>query len=196
MFPNLWVRDASGQLFRLSGQPRWQEIGRLEYLTRTSAASVSAAGVLHAVEPASEERPARIVRFIGSRQEPEVMAELRGSGRRAFFGFGGRLSSPRDWGLVAVEHESEGSWQIFGASAGTFLTPFTGTQVVGIGRDPQQPGSPGLLLLAEDWRTLLLAGRNWSRKVATAASEIEHVAVHHASPRFAYATAAGENQRS
>jgi hypothetical protein len=63
--------------------------------------------------------------------------------------------------------------------------------VVGEGLDPQQPGNPGLLLLDEDWRTLVLAGRNWSRKVATAASEIEHVTVHPTSPRFAYATAAG-----
>jgi len=91
-----------------------------------------------------------------------------------------------------VEHEDEGSWQILGPR-NTFLTPFTGTQVVGVGRDPQQPGSPpGLLLLDKDWRTLLLAGHGGVRKVATAASEIEHVAVHHASPLFAYATAGGE----
>jgi len=91
-----------------------------------------------------------------------------------------------------VEHADEGTWQIFGRHGDWFLTPFAGTQVVGVGRDAEQPGGPGLLLLDEDWRTLVLAGRNWSRKVATASSEIEHVTLHHASPRFAYATASGE----
>jgi hypothetical protein len=61
-----------------------------------------------------------------------------------------------------------------------------------VAQDPGQAGSRGLLLLGDDWRTLVLAGRTWSRKVATAAAEIEHVTVHHASPRFAYTTAAGE----
>jgi hypothetical protein len=187
----LWMRDASGQLFELVDPPALQTPGRLRLQGLATAAIVSA-GVLHVVEPASGESPARIVRLIGSRREPEVVTTLQGSGRRAFFGFGGRLSSSQDWGLVAVEHESEGTWQIFGPSGNTFLTPFTGTQVVGVGRDPQQPGSPGLLLLDEDWRTLVLASRGGTRKVATAASEIEHVAVHHASPRFAYSTAGGE----
>jgi hypothetical protein len=140
------------------------------------------AGVLTAVTPATEEGPARIVRFAGPQGEPEVVTELRGSGRRAVFG--------RE--LIAVEHESEGTWQIFEPSGSSLLTPFTGTQVIGVGRDAQQAGSPGLLLLDEDWRTLVLGGRNWSRKVATAASEIEHVSVHPSSSLFAYTTAAGE----
>jgi hypothetical protein len=179
----LWVRDASGQLFELVDPSALHAPGRLLRQGPATAAIVSA-GVLHVVEPVSEEHPARIVRFIGSRRTPEVVAELRGSGRRAFFGFAG---------LIAVEHEREGAWQVFGPQGNTFLTPFSGTQVVGVGRDPQQQGSPpGLLLLDKDWRTLLLAGQGGVRKVATASSEIEHVAVHPASPLFAYATAGGE----
>lgn len=187
----LWLRDASGQLFELIDPPALHAPGGLRLQGPATAAVVSA-GALYAVEPATGRRPARIVRFVGSRRIPEVVAELRGSGRRAFFGFAGSPSPSRDWGLVAVEHEDEGAWQILGPR-GTFLTPFSGTQVVGVARDPQQQGSPpGLLLLDKDWRTLLLAGQGGSRKVATAAAEIEHVAVHHASPLFAYATAAGE----
>jgi len=184
---HLWVRDASGQLFQLGG-PHPQGFGRLKYLATASAAFVSA-GVLMIVEPATEQFPARITRLVGDRRE--TVERIEGPGRRAFIGFGGALSDA-ERALVAVETGSEGSWQIFGRHGTWFLTPFAGTQVVGVGRDPQQPGGPGLLLLEEDWRTLVLAGRNWSRKIVTAASEIEHVAVHHASPRFAYATAAGE----
>lgn len=187
----LWMQAASGQLFELVDPPGVQAPGRLRLQGPATAAAVSA-GVLYVVEPALDESPARIVSFVGSRREPEVVAELRGAGRRAFFGFAGSPSPSREWGLVAVEHEEEGAWQILG-SRNTFLTPFTGTQVVGVGRDPQQQGSPpGLLLLDKDWRTLLLAGQGGVRKVATAAAEIEHVAVHHTSPRFAYATAGGE----
>lgn len=187
----LWVRDSSGWLLELVDPPALHEPGRLRLHGAATAAVVSA-GVLYVVEPAANGNPARIVRFVGSRREPEVVTELRGSGRRAFFGYAGNPSPSREWGLVAVEHEDEGAWQILGPR-GTFLTPFTGTQVVGVGRDPQQQGSPaGLLLLDKDWRTLLLAGQGGVRKVATASSEIEHVAVHHASPLFAYATAGGE----
>lgn len=184
----LWVRDASGLLFQLE-RANAAAPGRLQYLTRATAASVSG-GVLTLVEPATAESPARIACLVGSRP-PEVFAEIAGPGRRALFGFGGYLSRT-DLGLVAVEHENEGNWEIFGRNGTWFLTPFAGTQVVGIGRDPQAQTSPGLLLLEEDWRTLVLAGRDWTRKLVTAGSEIEHVAVHHGSPRFAYATASGE----
>ncbi len=184
----LWVRDASGLLFQLSG-PSAQDPGTLRYAGTATAASVSA-GVLTFVEPASGDSPARLIRAVGDRL-PEIVAEIRGPGRRAFFGFGGPLSDT-ERGLVAVEHADEGTWQIFGRHGDWFLTPFAGTQVVGVGRDAEQPGGPGLLLLDEDGRTLVLAGRNWSRKVVTASSEIEHVTLHHASPRFAYTTASGE----
>jgi len=184
----LWVRDASGLLFQLSG-PYPQGMGTLRYVATATAASVSA-GVLTFVEPASGDSPARLIRAVGD-QLPEIVAELRGPGRRAFFGFGGPASDA-EGGLVAVENSDEGTWQIFGRLGDWYLTPFSGTQVVGVGRDTEQPGGPGLLLLDEDWRTLVLASRNWSRKVVTASSEIEHVTLHHASPRFAYATASGE----
>jgi hypothetical protein len=185
----LYVRDASGRLFRLT-TPSPQGIGRLELLARTTAASVSA-GVLTLVEPAQGEAPARLV-HLAEDGEVETLAAIEGTGRRAFFGYGGPLSDPA-WGLAAVEDEGTGAWQIFGRHGTWPVTPFAGTQVVGVGRDPQQPGGgPGLLLLEDDWRSLVLAGRSGSRKVATATSEIEHVAVHHASPRFALATASGE----
>jgi hypothetical protein len=183
-----WVRDASGLLFQMSGMTAHET--RLRPLARASAANVTA-GALFFVEPASDENPARVIRLIGDR-EPEVLIELRGPGRRAFFGFSGQVVSQVDAGLLAVEQEDEGSWQIFCGPGNWFLRPFTGTQVIGAAHDPQQADSPGLLLLDEDWRTLVLAGRNWSRKVATATAEIEHVTVHQASRLFAYSTAAGE----
>jgi hypothetical protein len=182
---HLWVRDAAGQLFQLGG-PQPEGFGRLKYLTTASAAFV-AGGVLTFVQPAGRS-PAVITRLIGDRYE--TVARIEGPGQRASIGFGGAFSDA-ERALIAVETESEGSWQILGRHGTWFLTPFAGTQVVGVGRDAQQT-SPGLLLLEEDWRTLVLAGRNWSRKIVTASSEIEHVAVHPGSPAFAYATAAGE----
>jgi hypothetical protein len=195
LFPvgrRLWARgewDTYKFLFQLIDPPAFTAPGELRCRTVASAAAVLA-GVLYVVEPALARRPARLVRYVGDR-EPETVAPIEGPGQRAFFGFGGPPSLPERM-LTAVEHDEERAWQIFGPFGSCFLTPFSGTQVVGVGQDPQQPGSPGLLLLDEDWRTLVLAGRNWSRKVATAASEIEHVTVHHASSLFAYATAAGE----
>ena len=124
---------------------------------------------------------------------PEILRELPGPGRRALFGFSGS-QLPDDPGLLAVQLDEERSWQILHRAGSRQLTPFTGTQVVGVGRDPRQPAGtdPGLLLLDDDWRTLVLAGRSWTRKVATAAAEIEHVAVDPSSSRFAFATAAGD----
>jgi hypothetical protein len=184
-----WLQDPDGLLFELIDPPAPPGPGTIRPVTRATAAVLSN-GTLRIVEPASKESPARVVRLYASDRPPETEIEITGStGRRAFFG-SGRLGS-ESWDLVAVESEEEELWKIFGPQAIHFLTPFAGTQVVGVGMDAQQR-SPGLLLLEEDWRTLVLAGRNWTRKVVTASSEIEHITVHHASPRFAYTTAAGE----
>lgn len=189
----LWLRDAQGTLFQLStpaGAPGL--VGDLRRVGTATAAVVSA-GALCFVTPATPEEPARLVRQVGDRP-PETLLELPGPGRRAHFGFGGRIGDP-SFGVLAVEHEQEGTWEIFSKGEGKestwFLTPFAGTQVVGVGRDGQR-AEPGLLLLQEDWRTLILAGRSWSRKVATAASEIEHVAVQLNAARFAWSTVSGE----
>lgn len=186
-----WLRDASGLLFELIDPPSPHASGTLRYLT-TATTAVLSNGTLRIVEPASETSPARVVRVFASDRPPTVETEVpRSTGRRAFFGSGSGRLAAEACDLVAVEAEEEELWKIFGPQAIHFLTPFAGTQVVGVGMDAQQR-SPGLLLLEEDWRTLVLAGRNWTRKVVTASSEIEHITVHHASPRFAYTTAAGE----
>lgn len=186
----IWLRDSQGTLFHLfhhaSGQP-------VVVPARTVTAAVVSAGALCFVEPAQAENPARLARFVGDRPA-ETLLELPGPGRRAHFGFGGRIADP-NYGLLAVELEQEGTWEIFckggDRDSSWFLTPFAGTQVVGVGRDAQR-SEPGLLLLEDDWRTLILAGRSWSRKVATAAAEIEHVALQQNAPRFAWSTVSGE----
>jgi hypothetical protein len=186
----IWLRDSGGTLFQLIHPPGGQA---LVAPRGTATAAVVAAGALCCVEPATPESPARLARFIGDRPA-ETLLELPGPGRRAHFGFGGRIGDPQ-YGVLAVELEQEGTWEIFckgGDGESTwFLTPFAGTQVVGVGRDGQR-SEPGLLLLQDDWRTLVLAGRKWSRKVATAASEIEHVVVQQNAPRFAWSTVSGE----
>ncbi len=185
---SLWLRDGSGGLFQLGGAAH---PGSLRERGRATAIT-AAAGTLLAVAPAGAGDPARLLRFVGDR-EPEILRELPGPGRRALFGFSGS-QLPDDPGLLAVQLDEERSWQILHRAGSRQLTPFTGTQVVGVGRDPRQPAGtdPGLLLLDDDWRTLVLAGRSWTRKVATAAAEIEHVAVDPFSSRFAFATAAGD----
>lgn len=189
----LWLRDAQGTLFHLVPHLNGPALaGELRPVGVATAAVVSA-GALCFVTPATSESPARLIRLVGDRA-PEIVLELPGPGRRAYFGFGGRIGDS-SYGVLAVEHSQEGTWEIFSRREGTqstwFLTPFAGTQVVGVGRDGQR-SEPGLLLLEEDWRTLVLAGRSWSRKVATASSEIEHVAVQHLAPRFAWSTVSGE----
>jgi hypothetical protein len=186
----IWLRDLGSTLFQLINPPGGQA---LLVPRGTATAAVVAAGALCCVEPATPESPARLARFIGDRPA-ETLLELPGPGRRAHFGFGGRIGDPQ-YGVLAVELEQEGTWEIFckgdGGESTWFLTPFAGTQVVGVGRDGHR-SEPGLLLLQDDWRTLVLAGRKWSRKVATAASEIEHVVVQQNAPRFAWSTVSGE----
>jgi hypothetical protein len=53
-------------------------------------------------------------------------------------------------------------------------------------------GEPGLLLLDDDRRTLVLAGLSWTRKLAPAAAEIVYAAASPAGPHVAYVTAGGE----
>ena len=176
--------DAAGGLFRLTEAGPHRGLQRV--VARVSAvAAVSARLAL--VEPASEENPARIA--VAGGGAPAVSAILKGPGDRAFFGYGGRLAHP-EHGLVAVEHPRR-MWEILSSPGSTFLTPFETTQVVGVAWEPQRHEA-GLVLLEEDWRTLLIAGRNWTRKLLTAPAEIEHVAVCSALPRIAYSTVSGE----
>ncbi len=98
---------------------------------------------------------------------------------RAFFGFGGRFAHP-EHGLVAVERR-DGSWALLSQRGELFLTPFAGSRVVGVARDPERQ-EPGLLLLEGDRRTLLLAGLSWTRRLPPASAEILHAAASPSAP--------------
>jgi hypothetical protein len=157
---------------------------------RTTAVAVTAGQLAYVepVEPAGNQGPARIVTVAGNGR-PVTAVLLEGPAESAFFGFGGKLGH-RDYGLIAVEHP-DGSWEILGARGRSFLTPFAGTQVQGIVRDAQR-GEPGLLLLDEDRRTLVVAGLGWTRRLAPAAAEIVHAAASASRPHVAYVTSSGE----
>jgi hypothetical protein len=183
-----FVLDADGALFRLIEPPQ----GRcLERVAGRVAAAAVVSGQLAFVAPASADGPARIATISGGAGNgPPVSAVLLdGPGETAFFGFGGKLAHP-EHGLAAVEHPG-GTWELLSARGRPFLTPFAGTQVMGAARDAQR-GEPGLLLLDEDRRTLLLAGLSWTRKLPPATSEIVHAAASPAGPHVAYVTVSGE----
>jgi len=180
-----FVVDAGGALFQLEDAATGREPVRIA--ERVAAAAMVARLVVF-VEPAGPDRRARIATVTGSGPAATAV-ELEGPGEAAFFGYGGRIAHP-EIGLAAVEHEG-GAWQVLSARGRPFLTPFAGTRVVGVGRDAQR-GEPGLLLLEEDRRTLLLAGLNWTRKLPPASFEIAQVAASAASPLVAYSTVSGE----
>jgi hypothetical protein len=183
-----FVLDADGALFRLTEPPQ----GRvLERVAGRVAAAAIVSGQLAFVEPAAIAGPARIATISGGAGHgpPVTALFLDGPGETAFFGFGGKLAHP-EHGLVAVEHPG-GSWELLSARGRPFLTPFAGTEVMGAARDAQR-GEPGLLLLDEDRRTLLLAGLSWTRKLPPATSEIVHAAASPAGPHVAYVTVSGE----
>ena len=181
--------DAAGGLFRLLEEelesPRSHSMERLaERLTAVAAV----AGQLAYVEPIGEHGPARIA-TVSSHGQPVTAVVLEGPAENAFFGFGGKLAH-RDYGLAAVEHP-DGSWEILSSRGRSVLIPFAGNQVKGIVRDAQR-GEPGLLLLDEDRRTLVVAGLSWTRRLAPAAAEIVHAAASPAGPNVAYVTTSGE----
>jgi hypothetical protein len=184
-----FVLDAEGALFRLAETPSGRALVRLA--ERVAAAAV-VAGQLAFVEPASESGPARIATVAGN-AAPITAVTLDGLGEAAFFGaffgYGGRLAHP-EHGLAAIEHPG-GQWELLSSRGRPFLIPFAGTRVVGVARDAQR-GEPGLLLLEEDRRTLLLAGLSWTRKLPPAAAEIAQVAASSAAPHYAYTTLGGE----
>jgi hypothetical protein len=181
-----FVLDADGSLFRLV------EPGHsLELVAGRVAAAAAVSGQLVFVEPASVDSRAWIAMLSRSSADasPRIAVLLDGPGEAAFFGYGGRLAHP-EHGLVAVEHTG-GAWEVLSAVGRLLLTPLAGAQVVGVGRDAQR-NEPGLLLLEEDRRNLLLAGLGWTRRLPPAAAEILHVAASPAAPHVAYVTVAGE----
>jgi len=185
--------DAAGGLFRLLEEelepPRSHCLERLAERTVAVAVTAGQLAYVEPVEPVGDQGgPARIVTVAGNGQ-PVTAVLLEGPAESAFFGFGGKLGH-RDYGLAAVEHP-DGSWEILGARGRSFLTPFAGTQVKGIVRDAQR-GEPGLLLLDEDRRTLVVAGLGWTRRLAPAAAEIVHAAASASRPQVAYVTSSGE----
>jgi hypothetical protein len=109
--------------------------------------------------------------------------------REAFFGHGGTIAD-RWTGLTAVRQD-ERRWRIFHRDGPTGLTFSAEVQAVGVARRPRG-NAPGLLLLDDDRRTLVLAGMSWSLRLPAASTEIVEATASHRSPIVAYATAAGE----
>jgi hypothetical protein len=181
-----FLQDAGGALFRLTEPPQGRS---LERLARRAAAVAVISGQLVFVEPVGEDGgPARIATVAGH-APPATAVTLEGPGETAFFGYGGKIAHP-EHGLAAVEHPG-GSWEVLSARGRSFLTPFAGNQVMGIVRDAQR-GEPGLLLLDEDRRTLVIAGLSWIRKLAPAGGEIVQAAASPGGPHVAYVTVSGE----
>ncbi|HSF39739.1 MAG TPA: hypothetical protein VLT87_08100, partial [Thermoanaerobaculia bacterium] len=109
--------------------------------------------------------------------------------REAFFGYGGSIAD-RWTGLAAVRQD-ERRWRIFHQGGPTGLAFAEGVRAVGVARRPRG-SAPGLLLLDDDRRTLVLAGTSWSLRLPAASSEIVEAAASHRAPVVAYTTAAGE----
>lgn len=109
--------------------------------------------------------------------------------REAFFGYGGSIADAQT-GLAAVRQD-ERRWRIFHQGGPTGLAFAEGVRAVGVARRPRG-NAPGLLLLDDDRRTLVLAGTSWSLRLPAASSEIVEAAASHRAPVVAYATAAGE----
>ena len=181
----LLVLDGEGGLFRF--QDEGGERSLLHLAPRTVAAVPFPFHVAW-VEPAAPGRSARIC--ISGGGSPSEVRDLEGySADEAFFGCGGGLAHPQ-YGLVAVRRD-ERRWTIFFRDGSRELTPFSGSQVVGVGRIPGREDL-GLLLLDEDRRTLVLTGLHGTRTLPPAASPIEHVTASHAAPYIAYSTMGGE----
>ncbi len=175
--------DSEGTLFRLL------DGGLLRLAERVSAAA-AVSGHLSFVEAATPGCPARLTSVVGGGAPRTVrILEEAEEGAPAFFGFGGRLTHP-DHGLVAVAQRG-GAWEIFSRGGGTYLVPFAGTRVVGVARDRER-GEPGLLLLDEDGRSLVIAGLSWTRRLPTGSAPIRHAATCAGAPWVAWVTVHGE----
>jgi hypothetical protein len=175
--------DAEGTLFRIL------DGGLLRLASRVSAAAF-VSGHLSFVEAATPGFPARLTSVVGG-GAPRTVRVLDGAedGAPAFFGFGGRLTHP-EHGLVAVAQKG-GAWEIFSRGGASFLVPFDGTRVLGVARDRDR-GEPGLLLLEEDGRSLLLAGLSWTRRLPIGVSPIRHAVACAGAPWIAWVTVHGE----
>jgi len=177
----LFALDAGGSLFRLIGPSPYQT--RLVY-QRVLAARQIGPGIILASTDADG-----CLRFVSILKTGEsnaigVYRDLRPA--EVFFGCGGRQTTDSP-GLAAVLQEDE--WVLFHGRR-SHLRALSGTRVVGVATNPEH--SPGLLLLEEDGRTLGLVGRNWSKRLLTAGTAVEQVAVSSLSPTFAYSTVTGE----
>jgi hypothetical protein len=175
--------DAEGTLFRLL------DGGLLRLAGRVSAAAF-VSGHLSFVEAATPGCPARLTSVVGGGAPRTVrILDEAEEGAPAFFGYGGRLTHP-EHGLVAVAQKG-GAWEIFSRGGGSFLVPFDGTRVLGVARDRER-GEPGLLLLEEDGRSLVLAGLSWTRKLPVGAAPIRHAVACPGAPWVAWVTVHGE----
>jgi hypothetical protein len=178
-----YLVDAEGTLFRLLD-------GALLRLADRVSAAAFVTGHLSFVEAGAPGCPARLTSVVGggAPRTIRVLDEAE-DGAPAFFGFGGRLAHP-EHGLLAVAQKG-GAWEVFSRESAILLVPFEGTRVAGVARDLER-GEPGLLLLEEDGRTLLLAGRSWTRKLPQASTAIRHAAACAGAPWVAWATVHGE----
>jgi hypothetical protein len=114
------------------------------------------------------------------------------------FGYGGALTNP-EYGLAALE-ESAGNWTILYHQGEITLHPSSEDLVVGVvvlfGKGIAGIGDslsePGLIVLQEDRRNLMVMGRNWTRGAPRASSEIVQITASAYGPEIAYLTAQGE----
>jgi hypothetical protein len=180
--------DAAGRLVRLlpaglRGEP--------ELLADRVLGAAVVARRLVFVEAPRADRPARVavIADVAGTGAPSTALELAADVEGVFFGYGGRMAHPH-CGLAAVAHAG-GAWEVLSAARSRpFLTPFAGTRVVGVASDARR-GEPGLLLLEEDRRSLVLAGLHWTRKLPSAGGEIAQVAASSTAPLIAYTTVNG-----
>lgn len=178
-----YLLDAEGTLFRV-----WD--GDLLRLASRVSAAAYVAGHLAFVEAAAAGSPARLTAALAGSGAPRTIRILEEAeeGAPAFFGFGGQLGHP-EHGLVAVAQRG-GAWEIYGRNR-AWLVPFEGTRVVGVARSRER-NEPGLLLLEEDGRALLLASLGGTRRLPAASAEIRHAAACPGSPWVAWVTVHGE----
>lgn len=119
---------------------------------------------------------------------PPDPLQLDGECRDALFGFGRGIAHP-DFGFFAVL-ATDGKWFVHSARGRIALVPPSGFRVVGIGVNPT--GDDPALIVLQDSRTVLLAGRRQFIPLARAPEDIEYVTVSSSTPLVAYSTVAGE----
>ncbi|MBA2663890.1 MAG: hypothetical protein H0U74_16495 [Bradymonadaceae bacterium] len=102
---------------------------------------------------------------------------------RAFVGNGSYHTSAA--ALFAIER-GDGAWWIVGPHDKKELRPFAGMEVVGVAISPSNEGEPGLLVLEDHGRRLVLVGKNFEREICRASTPIVSVATSISRPYIAW----------